>query len=87
MKLEKPLWLPAKPITQDGQLMATTTFIGALTTICLQAGFNPVAALMCASGILIYLAKPTAVAAAKIVLLMKLSFKDIKILKHDLIKK
>ena len=68
---EKGLWLPAKPMTQGGQIIATTTFIGALTTICLQAGFNPVAAFMCASGVIgsaVYLARPTAVAAAKMIL-------------------
>lgn len=68
---EKGLWLPAKPITQSGQILATTSFIGALTTICLQAGFNPIATFMCASGVFgtaVYLARPTAVTAAKIIL-------------------
>lgn len=67
----KGLWLPAKPISQNGQIVATTSFITALTTLCLQAGFNPVAAFMCASGVVgtgVYLAKPAAVAAAKVVL-------------------
>lgn len=66
----KGLQLPAKPISQSGQILATTSFIGALTIICLQAGFNPVAAFMCASGVVgtgVYLAK-----SVRVLLLLKL---------------
>ena len=67
----KGLWLPAKPVTTAGQMTATVTFLASLTSLCLQAGFNPVAAFMCSAGIIggaLYVAKPAAIAGAKFIL-------------------